>query len=118
MAHSRRYPCFTLDIGVKVWDQGHTRNVTQVTLHHMTYAPAEFDASTSNGLGGDALSTFDLDTFHEIIFIMWFMYLQILKLLRFTCYLRRQENKYIIWPFTHTKPCPIPCTVCDLCTLL
>ena len=32
--------------------QGQTRNVAHFPLHHMTYAPAKFEAAMSNGLGG------------------------------------------------------------------
>ena len=42
-----------------------TRNVDQYPLHHMTYAPAKFEASMSSGIGGNALTRniwFDLDT--------------------------------------------------------
>ena len=37
-----------LDLDIKV-----TRNVAQYPLHYVTYAPAKFDAATSNGLGED-----------------------------------------------------------------
>ena len=36
--------------------QGQTRNVAQYPLHHMTYAPAKFEAAMSNGLGGNAFT--------------------------------------------------------------
>ena len=44
--------------------QGQTWNVVQYPLHHMTYAPAKFEAALSNGLGGNAFTSniwFDLD---------------------------------------------------------
>ena len=40
-----------LDLGVKV-----TQNIAQYPLHHVTYAPAEFEVAMSNGLGGDAFT--------------------------------------------------------------
>ena len=36
--------------------QGQTRKVAQYPLHHMTYAPAKFEAGMSNGLGGNAFT--------------------------------------------------------------
>ena len=36
--------------------QEQTRNVAQYPLHHMTYAPAKFETSMSNGLGGNAFT--------------------------------------------------------------
>ena len=33
-----------------------TRNVAQCPLHHVTYAPTEFEVTTSKGLGGDAFT--------------------------------------------------------------
>ena len=47
-----------LDLGVKV-----TRNVAQCPLHHVTYAPIEFEVTTSKALRGEAFtrnSIFDL----------------------------------------------------------
>ena len=47
-----------LDLQVKV-----TQNVAQCPLHHMTYAPAEFEVTTSKAIGGEAFtrnSIFDL----------------------------------------------------------
>ena len=49
---------FDLDLGVKV-----TRNVAQCPLHHVTYAPIEFEVTTSKALRGEAFtrnSIFDL----------------------------------------------------------
>ena len=37
-------------------DQGQIRNIAQYPLHHMTYAPAKFEAAMSNGLGGNAFT--------------------------------------------------------------
>ena len=39
----------TLSLG-----QGQTQNVAKYPLHHMTYAPAKFEAAMSSGLGGNA----------------------------------------------------------------
>ena len=33
-----------------------TRNFAQYPLHHVTYAPANFEVAMSNGLGGDAFT--------------------------------------------------------------
>ena len=41
----------TLTLGVKV-----TGNVAQCPLHHVTYAPTEFEVTTSKGLGGEAFT--------------------------------------------------------------
>ena len=40
-----------IDLQVKV-----TRNVTQCPLHHVTYAPTEFEVTTSKALGGEAFT--------------------------------------------------------------
>ena len=40
-----------LDFQVKV-----TQNVTQCPLHHVTYAPTEFEVTTSEALGGEAFT--------------------------------------------------------------
>ena len=37
-------------------DKGQTRNVAANPLHHITYAPAKFEAAMSNGLGGNAFT--------------------------------------------------------------
>ena len=42
---------FDLDLWVKI-----TQNVTQCSLHHVTYAAAKFEAARSHGLGGDAFT--------------------------------------------------------------
>ena len=39
----------TLALGVKI-----TVKVAQCPLHHVTYAPTEFEVTTSKGLGGEA----------------------------------------------------------------
>ena len=41
----------TLNDQVKV-----TRNVAQCPLHHVTYAPTEFEVTTSKALGGEAFT--------------------------------------------------------------
>ena len=40
-----------LDLQVKV-----TQNVAQCPLHHVTYAPAEFEVTTSKALEGEAFT--------------------------------------------------------------
>ena len=47
--HLQENTLFDLDHGFKV-----TRDVAQYPLHHVTYAPTEFEVTTSKGLGGDA----------------------------------------------------------------
>ena len=37
--------------------QGHTWNIAQYPLHHMTYSPAKFEVALSNCLGGKAFTT-------------------------------------------------------------
>ena len=49
--HLQENTLFDLDLSVKV-----TRNVAQCPLHHVTYAPTEFEVTTSKGLGGDAFT--------------------------------------------------------------
>ena len=53
--------------GVKV-----TQNVAQHPLHHVTYAPTEFEATTSKALGGEAFKkiqylTFEVDLGVKVI---------------------------------------------------
>ena len=57
--HLQESTLFDLDLQVKV-----TLNVAQCPLHHVTYAPIEFEVATSKALGGEAFtrnSIFDLD---------------------------------------------------------
>ena len=60
--HLQANTLFDLDLWVKV-----TRNVAKCPLHHVTYAPTEFEFTTSKVLGQDAFTkntifdTFDLD---------------------------------------------------------
>ena len=42
---------FDHDLGVKI-----TRNISQYTLHHMTYAATNFEVASYNGLGGDTFT--------------------------------------------------------------
>ena len=49
--HLQENTLFDLDLRVKV-----TRNVAQCPLHHMTYAPTEFEVTTSKALGGEAFT--------------------------------------------------------------
>ena len=49
--HSQENTLFDLDLQVMV-----IRNVAQRLLHHVTYAPTEFEVFTSKGLGGEAFT--------------------------------------------------------------
>ena len=82
------WSCYILDHGIKV-----TQNVTQYPLHHVTYAPAKFEAATctSDGLGDVFTRKIHYLTLtmgsrsHKMLpstlCIMWLMHLQSLKLL-------------------------------------
>ena len=47
--HLQENTLFDLDLWV-------TLNAAQCPLHHVTYAPTEFEVTTSKGLGGDAFT--------------------------------------------------------------
>ena len=49
--HLQENTLFDLDLSVKI-----TQNVAQCPLHHVIYAPTEFEVTTSKGLGGDAFT--------------------------------------------------------------
>ena len=49
--HLQENTLFDLDFRVKV-----IRNVAQCPLHHATYAPTEFEVTTSKGLDGEAFT--------------------------------------------------------------
>ena len=49
--HLQENTLFDLDLRVKV-----TRNVAQCPLHHVTYAPTEFEVTMSKALGGEAFT--------------------------------------------------------------
>ena len=49
--HLQESTLFDLDLQVKV-----TLNVAQRPLHHVTYAPTEFEVITSKVLGGEAFT--------------------------------------------------------------
>ena len=49
--HLQENTLFELDLRVKV-----TWNVAQSTLHYVTYAPTEFEVTTSKALGGEAFT--------------------------------------------------------------
>ena len=59
--HLQENTLFELGLWINV-----TQNVAQCPLYHVTYAPTEFEVTTSKGLGGDAFTekiqylTFDL----------------------------------------------------------
>ena len=42
---------YDLDLGIKV-----TQNVAQYHLHHVTYAPVNFEVAMSNGSGKDSFT--------------------------------------------------------------
>ena len=46
--HLQESTLFDLDLQVKV-----TLNVAQYLIHHVTYAPTEFEVTTSKALGGE-----------------------------------------------------------------
>ena len=69
------------------------KQIVQYPLHHVTYALANFEVATSNGLGGDAFTRKCIiwpltlvSRSHKMLpstlYIMWPMILQSLKLLR------------------------------------
>ena len=49
--HLQESTLFDLDLQIKV-----TLNVTQCPLHYVTYAPTEFEVTTSKALGGEAFT--------------------------------------------------------------
>ena len=49
--HLQENTLFGLDLLVKV-----TQNDAQCPLHHVTYAPTEFEVTTSKALGGEAFT--------------------------------------------------------------
>ena len=49
--HLQERTLFDLDLQVKV-----TLHVAQCPLHHVTYAPLEFEIATSKALGGEAFT--------------------------------------------------------------
>ena len=49
--HLQENTLFGLDLWVKV-----IRNVAQCPLHHMTYAPTDFEVTTSKGLIGETFT--------------------------------------------------------------
>ena len=49
--HLQESTLFDLDLQVKV-----TLNVAQCPLHHVTYAPTEFEVTASKALGGEAFT--------------------------------------------------------------
>ena len=49
--HLQGSTLFDLDLQVKV-----ILNVAQYPLHHVTYAPIEFEVTTSKALGGEAFT--------------------------------------------------------------
>ena len=54
--HLEESTLFDLDLQVKVTKVKVTLNVAQCPLHHVTYAPTEFEVTTSKALGGEAFT--------------------------------------------------------------
>ena len=54
--HLQESTLFDLDLQVKVTQVKVTLNVAQCPLHHVTYAPTEFEVTTSKALGGEAFT--------------------------------------------------------------
>ena len=66
-----------------------TRDVAQYHLHYVTYAPAKFEAATSNGLGDVFTRKYIIgpgsrskEMLFSTLYNMWRMQLQNLKVLR------------------------------------
>ena len=87
MVHHRIYSFFIFDL-----DLGVTQNIAQYPLHHVTYAPAKFEVTMSNGLGEDkfkrnyinwplTLASRSYAILPSTLYIMRPMHLQRLKLL-------------------------------------
>ena len=72
---------FGLNLWVKV-----ARNIAQCPLHHVTYAPTEFEVTTSKGLGGEV----------------------------FTIKFNIRPLTLTLGGQGHTKCCPVPSTSYDL----
>ena len=101
-----------------------TLNVAQCPLHHVTYAPTEFEVTTSKALEGEAFTRkFNIwpltlgSRSHKMLpstlYIMWPIQLQSLKLLGLTLKeeIQLQENTlFDLWPGPldqgHTKCSP------------
>ena len=95
--------------------QGQTRNVAQSPLHHMTYAPAKFEAAMSNGLGGNSftrtiwsdLDPREINSLRNVAqYPLHQMPLCICKV--WSCYVQRFRRKciykkYLIWSWTKVK---------------
>ena len=127
--HLQDSTLFSLNLQVKV-----TLYVAQCPLHHVTYAPTEFEVTTSKALGGEAftrkfniwpltltLGSRSLKMLPSTLYIMWPIQLQSLKLLGLKVLeeIHLQENTlFDLWPWPwgqdHTKCSPVPSTLCDL----
>ena len=53
--HLQENTLFDGDFDLDLRDKA-TRNVAQCPLHHVTYAPTEFEVTTSKALGGEAFT--------------------------------------------------------------
>ena len=121
--HLQENTLFDLDLGVKV-----TWNVAQCPLHHVSYAPTEFEVTTSKGLGGDAftrkfiiwpltLGSRSHKMLPSTLYIMLPIQLQSLKLLPSNGLGENlQENTlFDFWTWQgHTKCCQVSSTLYDL----
>ena len=108
------------------------QNVAKCRLHHVTYAPTEFEVTTSRALERETFTrkfniwplTLTLGSrSHEMLpstfYIMWPIQLKSSKLLgqKVKEEMHLQENSiFKLWPWGqgHTKCCPVSSTSCDL----
>ena len=124
--HLQENTLFDLDLQVKV-----TLNVAQCPLHHVTYAPTEFEVTTLIALGGEAFtrnSIFDLDLGVKVTQNVAQYPLHHVNHPATKFEVARSNRlggdtftrKFNIWPLTLTlgsrshKICPVPSTSCDL----
>ena len=122
--HLQESTLFDLNLQIKV-----TLNVAQCPLHHVTYAPTEFEVTSSKALGGEAFtrnSIFDLDlgvkvTQNVAQYPLHHVNHPATKFEVARSYRLGGDTftrKFNIWPWPwgqgHTKCCPVPSTSCDL----
>ena len=114
--HLQENTLFDLDLGVKV-----TWNVVQCPLHHVTYAPTEFEMHLQeNSLldlwpwGVKVTQNVAQYPLHHVIFSATKFEVTMSNGLGGDTFTR----KYIIWHWplgqSHMKCCPVPSTSCDL----
>ena len=109
-----------------------TWNVAQCPLHHVTCAPAKFEITTFNALGGDSFTkntlldlgakvTWNIDQYplHHVTYYAPAKF-EVAKCTSNSLGGDIFTRKYIIWPWPgvpgHMKRCPVPSKSCDLCT--